>query len=109
MSASEDIEDCELRDQFGNPPLAKIAGNTAPITAQQSIDNSRNKNDALPWVVLVAIVSCSMAGIGVGLAVGAKHEAAKAERETRLMRLEIDEMKVALKTQGIETHEGSTP
>lgn len=108
MSAAEDFEDTELRDQFGNPPLSKIgAKDSGPITA--TVDQSIRKNDALPWVVLVAIVACSMGGIAVGLAIGAKSEAAKAERETRLMRLEIDEMKVALKTQGIETHEGSTP
>lgn len=32
-----------------------------------------------------------------------------AERESRLQRLEVDEMKVALQVQGIKVHEGSTP
>lgn len=32
-----------------------------------------------------------------------------AERESRLQRLEVDEMKVALQMQGIKVHEGSTP
>ena len=32
-----------------------------------------------------------------------------AERESRLQRLEVDEMKVALQVQGIKIHEGSTP
>lgn len=32
-----------------------------------------------------------------------------AERESRLQRLEVDEMKIALQVQGIKVHEGSTP
>lgn len=31
------------------------------------------------------------------------------ERESRLQRLEVDEMKIALQLQGIKVHEGSTP
>ena len=34
---------------------------------------------------------------------------ARIDRETRLLRLEIDELKVAIATQGIKIHEGSSP
>lgn len=55
------------------------------------------------------VLSCVISGIAIGLSMGARDNGQKAERETRLMRLEVDELKVALKTQGIATHEGSTP
>jgi uncharacterized protein HemX len=51
--------------------------------------------------------------LGVILAIGlGTYGAVKgsiAERESRLQRLEVDEMKVALQVQGIKVHEGSTP
>jgi hypothetical protein len=101
-----EVED-GLRNEFGLPPIEVTAHERANQTTQ--IDASNRKNDALPWVVLVAIVSCSLGGVGLGLGIGARDVANKAERESRLQRLEIDEMKVALQTQGIKIHEGSTP
>lgn len=44
-----------------------------------------------------------------GVSVYAATKASIAERESRLQRLEVDEMKVALQVQGIKVHEGSTP
>lgn len=77
------------------------------------VDQSRFKkiNDALPWVVIaiVATVACSISGVSLGLAIGSRDTANRAERESRLQRLEVDELKVALQVQGIKTHEGSTP
>ena len=76
-----------------------------------TVNNSRNINQALPWVVIaiVATVACSMAGVSLGLAIGSRDTANRAERESRLQRLEVDEMKVALQVQGIKIHEGSSP
>ena len=82
-------------------------------STRTEIDNSQGKrtNDALPWVVIaiVATVACSMAGVALGLSIGSRDTANRAERETRLQRLEVDELKVALQVQGIKIHEGSTP
>lgn len=60
-------------------------------------------------LVVLSLLAIAGASFAVGLALGAKDEARKAERETRLQRLEVDELKVALQTQGIKIHEGSTP
>ncbi len=104
---AELLADDDARNEWGLPQIEVSA---SPLAAQHTqIDASNRKNDALPWVVLVAIVSCSLGGVGLGLGIGARDVANKAERESRLQRLEIDEMKVALQTQGIKIHEGSTP
>lgn len=104
----------DKRNRWGFPrglrnTLRNLIRTRGHVTADQSI----GKNDALPWVVLVAIVACSMSGIGLGLSIGARDTANEAkriaDRETRLQRLELDEVKVALQTQGIKVHEGSTP
>jgi hypothetical protein len=75
------------------------------------IDNSQRRNDALPWVVIaiVATVACSMAGVSLGISIGARDAASIAERESRLQRLEVDELKIALQVQGIKVHEGVSP
>lgn len=93
------------RNDWGFPPIEVTAHEKAYQTT--NVDQSVNKT--LPWVVLVAIVSCSLGGVGLGLGIGARDVANKAERESRLQRLEVDEMKVALQVQGIKIHEGSTP
>lgn len=109
---SEDIiADPDSRNEWGLP---RILVSAHPLAAQHTaIDNSNRKNDALPWVVLVAIVACSMAGASLGISIGARDDALEAkriaDRESRLQRLEIDELKVALQTQGLKVHEGSTP
>ncbi len=97
--------DAEARNDWGFPPVEVTAHEKANQTT--NVDQSVNKT--LPWVVLVAIVSCSLGGVGLGLGIGARDVANKAERESRLQRLEVDEMKVALQVQGIKIHEGSTP
>lgn len=97
--------DPERRNEFGFPPVAVTAHKRAAQTT--NVDQSINKT--MPWVVLVAIVSCSLAGAGLGLSVGARDTANRAERESRLQRLEVDELKVALQVQGIKIHEGVKP
>lgn len=97
--------EADNRNDWGFPPIEVTAHEKANQTT--NVDQSVNKT--LPWVVLVAIVSCSLGGVGLGLGIGARDTANRAERESRLQRLEVDEMKVALQVQGIKTHEGSTP
>lgn len=59
--------------------------------------------------VVLALLAVGGAALAIGLSIGARDTAKQSERESRLQRLEIDEMKVALQTQGIKIHEGSTP
>lgn len=66
-------------------------------------------NKLLGLFVFVALLAIAGAALAIGLAIGARDEAHRAERESRLQRLEVDELKVALQTQGIKIHEGSTP
>lgn len=63
-------------------------------------------NKLMPWLFLV----CVLAGVSIGLSALAVSLANKAERESRLQRLETDEMKVALSIHGISTHHpGDSP
>lgn len=107
--AIEEADDDE-RNDWGLPPVTAEASNNRG-NFHQAVDQSVNK--ALPWVVLVAIVSCTMGGLALGISIGARDDALEAkriaDRESRLLRLELDEVKVALQTQGLKVHEGSTP
>lgn len=100
MNAESDV-----RNDWGFPPIEVTAHERANQTT--NVDQSVNKT--LPWVVLVAIVACSLGGAALGISIGSRDTANRAERETRLQRLEVDELKVALQVQGIKTHEGSKP
>jgi hypothetical protein len=62
---------------------------------------------AMHPVVQALIVGVSIAALGFGVYGAVLGRIA--ERESRLQRLEVDEMKVALQVQGIKIHEGSTP
>ncbi len=94
MSAVEDFEDTEIRDQWGNPPLVKIAAAeraTMNAKTETNIDNRRDNsiNKPLPWMVLLAII----ASLALGFAISSRSEAVKAERETRMLEyylLELD-------------------
>lgn len=59
-----------------------------------------------PVVQAILVLAAIFTG---GLSTYAAVKASIAERESRLQRLEVDEMKVALQVQGIKVHEGSTP
>jgi hypothetical protein len=58
---------------------------------------------AVQAILIVAVI------FSAGISTYAAVKASIAERESRLQRLEVDEMKVALQVQGIKVHEGSTP
>lgn len=66
-------------------------------------------NKLVGLFVVVALLAVALSSIALGLSIGARDTSNRSERETRLQRLEVDEMKVALQTQGIKIHEGSTP
>jgi hypothetical protein len=62
---------------------------------------------AMHPVVQAIVVGVSITALGFGVYGAVLGRIA--ERESRLQRLEVDEMKVALQVQGIKVHEGSTP
>lgn len=82
----------------------------SPDVGQQSASVIQvESNKLITSLVAVVVLAIGLAALALGLSIGARDMAAKAERESRLQRLEVDELKVALQTQGIEIHEGSTP
>lgn len=90
---------------FRNPPIQ--ASPTVGSQAASVIQIESNKLVGL--FVVVALLAIGIATLALGLSIGARDTAQRAERESRLQRLETDELKVALQTQGINIHEGSTP
>jgi hypothetical protein len=94
----------ELPADYAHPSYpVKVEGTGHSVKSQVTTDNSVNKT--MPWMVLLGI----LAGVSLGISIGCLRIAAIAERESRLQRLEVDELKVALQVQGIKIHEGSTP
>ena len=93
-------------DNEAFPLPYSIGGDTGPQAASV-IQIESNKLVGL--FVVVALLAVGVASLALGLSIGARDASKQAERESRLQRLEIDEMKVALQTQGIKIHEGSTP
>jgi hypothetical protein len=62
MSTPRDMAETELRDAWGNPvscpatrPIAKVSDTHAPTNT--NIDQSIGKNDKLPWVGLLGVMS----------------------------------------------------
>lgn len=55
-------------------------------------------------LVVLAVLAIALASVGLGLSIGAKETAARAERESRLQRLETDELKAAVVRSGIKVH-----
>lgn len=62
MSMPRDMAESELRDHWGNPisypmtrPVANVSDTRAPTTTH--IDQSTGKNDKLPWVALIGLMS----------------------------------------------------
>jgi hypothetical protein len=68
---------------------------------QTYVESSKLVHAAL----VVAFIGLTLAGIGFGLSIGARDTAQRAERESRLQRLEVDEMRAALSRAGISTHD----
>jgi len=59
--------------------------------------------------LIIAFIGLTLAGVGVGLSMGARDTAQRAERiserESRLQRLEIDELRAAIARAGIKVHD----
>jgi hypothetical protein len=64
-----------------------------------------DSNRLVAPLVFVAALAISLAAISLGMAIGARDTAARAERESRLQRLETDELRAALSRAGIRTHD----
>lgn len=83
------------------------------MSTQTRTDERRHYSPSASIVYAMSPVVQAILVLGVIVAIGiATYGAVKgsiAERESRLQRLEVDEMKVALQVQGIKIHEGSTP
>lgn len=61
-------------------------------------------NKLVGLLVVVGLIAVLLASVALGLSIGARDLASKAERETRLQRLETDELRAALSRAGISTH-----
>ena|SRR5687768_2574970 len=55
--------------------------------------------------LFIAFAALTLGGIGLGLSISARDTAARAERESRLQRLEVDELRAALARAGIRVHD----
>lgn len=66
-------------------------------------------NKLVGLLIVLALLAIGLASVALGLAIGARDDANEAKSASRLQRLEVDEMKVALQVQGIKVHEGSSP
>jgi hypothetical protein len=80
----------------------RVSGHAASVVQIES-------HKLVGTLIVLSVLAISLASVALGLSVGAKETAARSERESRLQRLETDELKVALQVQGIKTHEGSSP
>lgn len=62
-------------------------------------------NKLVGLLVVIGVLSILVGAVALGLSVGARDMASKAERESRLQRLETDELRAALSRAGIRTHD----
>lgn len=90
-----------------NEPTSKTSRQTQIKKRHYSPSAEVHIIHAMHPVVQAIIVLGMLVAIGLGMYGAIKGSIA--ERESRLQRLEIDEMKIALQVQGIKVHEGSTP
>lgn len=82
----------------------------APDVGQQAASVIQvESNKFLGVFVVIGLLAIAISSVALGLSIGARDTANRSERESRLQRLEVDEMKVALQKQDIEIHEGSSP
>ena len=95
--------------QMGDIPMGFHAESNERSAQVIQVESSR----LLLPMMFMALLACLIAGFAIGLSIGSRDTANEAkriaERETRLQRLEVDELKVALQVQGIKIHEGSKP
>ena len=87
--------------------LPQLSEQKGPISLTLTIDKSVGKVAA--WVVGLIVAMAMLVGAGIVMSVWMIIAYGETEREVRLQRLEVDELKVALQVQGIKTHEGSSP
>ncbi len=95
-------------DAIPSYPLPGIhANDRSSISSNIRNDNSVNKT--MPWIALAMLVS----GVAMGLSIGARDTSLEAkriaDRETRLLRLQLDDLRTTLKAQGIKIHDQETP
>lgn len=75
----------------------------APVTVSLTIDKSVSK--VATWVMIIMGIAMAMIGAGIVLSVWMIDAYQKSERESRLQRLEIDEMNVRLELAKIPKHQ----
>lgn len=82
-----------------------------PIHASPSIGTQGasviqiESNKIAGLVVIISLMAILLGALAVGLSIGSRDMAIKAERESRLQRLETDELRAALSRAGIRTHD----
>ena len=77
----------------------------SPIVREQSASVIQIESGKLiPVALALVCVSMCIAGVAIGLSLNAIDNAHRAERETRLQRLETDELKAAVVRSGIKIH-----
>lgn len=84
-------------------PIAQFFA--SPRTDNQSASVVQIESHKLVGTLIVlSVLAIALASIGLGLSIGAKETATRAERESRLQRLETDELKAAVVRAGIKIH-----
>ncbi len=92
MSTPEDMAATQRRNRAGFPVMGD---NRGQIFKWRFSDRSRNK--AMPWL------SALVAGIAVALAIDARIDASKAEREARMLEYYVLELDAKLIAAGFKT------
>ncbi len=91
---------------FSDMNLPREASWLSPHVDRQSASVIQIESGKLVHAALIiAFVGIALAGIGLGLSISARDTATRAERESRLQRLETDELRAALSRAGIKTHD----
>jgi hypothetical protein len=86
--------DDPLSQYYASPRVSGYAASVVQIESHKLVGT----------LLVLSVLSISLASVALGLSVGAKETAARAERETRLQRLETDELKSAVVRAGIKLH-----
>ncbi len=95
MSTPEDMRDCQWRNEFGQPLAGWQHRGNGGVYAP--IDASQNK--LLPWIAFAMLI----AGIAIAMSISAKLDAARSERETRMLEFYILELDAKLIAAGYKT------
>lgn len=96
MSRPADMAESQARNEFGYIGCPSVQA--APGAAVHShVDQSTNK--ALPWIATSMLIS----GMAVVLAIGARMDAQRAEREARMLQMYVLELDAKLIAVGYKT------